>query len=123
MHYGSIKSNAFWDIAQFRPFICTHFLIQFEFCGQVMKLNLKLWHLHLFISREPYILETSFKLHCISVSKLIKISPIWYHSEKLHILCTVSAYMVAEFKMFSYVYKSNEIVKSSLITNLARIHP
>ena len=34
MHYGSIKSNAFWDIAQFLPFISTQFLIQF--CAQVV---------------------------------------------------------------------------------------
>ena len=34
MHYGSIKSDAFWDIAQFLPFIFTQFLMQF--CAQIV---------------------------------------------------------------------------------------
>ena len=75
MHYGSIKSNAFWDIAQFRPFICTQFLIQF--CAQVVASSFR------HISRTVYPRDL-IQIACISVSKLFKMSLIWY-SEKLHI--------------------------------------
>ena len=58
MHYGSIKSNALWDIAQFLPFICTQYLIQF--CAQIVASSF------IHISRTVYrrdLIQIGIKLH------------------------------------------------------------